>query len=68
MKCIVCNTYEVNYSMNNGLNKSFCSRLCEYLWLRSDLQFLSMEAIQRLALSKHELLLLFQESKETTNG
>lgn len=32
--------------------KSFCSRTCQELWLRSDMQWLSMEALQRIALTK----------------
>ena len=32
--------------------KSFCSRTCQDLWLRSDMQWLSMEALQRIALKK----------------
>lgn len=53
--CITCKTYEVNPMISSveGKNgKSFCSRTCQELWLRSDMQWLSMEALQRIALKR----------------
>lgn len=48
--CIVCQTNEVNPM----IGKSFCSRICEYLWLRIDLMFLSTAELKRIALKYHE--------------
>jgi len=53
--CITCKTNEVNpmiSSVEGKDGKSFCSRTCQELWLRSDMQWLSMEALQRIALTK----------------
>jgi len=54
--CITCKTYEVNpmiSSIEGGSGKSFCSRICQDLWLRYDeTLFLSMKALQRIALKK----------------
>jgi formate dehydrogenase maturation protein FdhE len=52
--CITCKTNPVNPMISetdkfNG--KSFCSRICKNIWNRSDLQYLSREAIQKIALT-----------------
>jgi len=52
--CITCRTNPVNPMISetdkfNG--KSFCSRICKNIWNRSDIQYLSREAIQRIALA-----------------
>jgi hypothetical protein len=52
--CLTCQTNEVNPAIcgtDEPTGKSFCSRICQSIWLRSDLQYLSREAIQRIALA-----------------
>jgi len=46
MKCIVCQSNEVNPM----LGKSFCSRICKDLYLRLDLQWVSPDVLRRMAL------------------
>lgn len=52
MKCITCKTNEVNPNIcgtDKPTGKSFCSRICQDLWMRTEL---SMEALQRIALKR----------------
>lgn len=62
--CITCKTNEVNPMISGveprlvngklvGSGKSFCSRICQTLWLRQDYQYLSAESLQRIALRMH---------------
>lgn len=47
-KCICCQTNPIN----NTWSKSFCSRTCEHIWWRTDLQFTPIESLQRIALAR----------------
>ncbi len=54
--CITCKTHEVNPNIcgtDKPTGKSFCSRICQTLWLRQDYQYLSAESLQRIALRMH---------------
>lgn len=50
--CITCQTNPINPM----IGKSFCSQLCKSLYLRTDLEFVTMEALKRIALKQHEYL------------
>lgn len=48
MTCIVCQANEVNPM----IGKNFCSRICQELYLRPDLQWLNPESLRQIALVK----------------
>lgn len=55
MKCITCQTNEVNPMITNSDSvpgKSFCSRICQGIWIDSA-RWLNGEALKRIALDMH---------------
>jgi hypothetical protein len=52
--CITCQTNQINPMI--GAGKSFCSRSCEHIWWRIDLQFHSIESIKKIALANLEVI------------
>lgn len=46
-KCICCQTHHIA-----EWSKSFCSRTCEHIWMRTDLQYTPIEGLRKIALAR----------------